>query len=131
MPLTQYDIIRTLPFGGGIREVDMKGSLLIKILNQGKDNRGGGSFLQYNESVIYDIDDKAWKIKNILINSSKIYRVALTDFLLTGREVRLDYLHPQNPDIVKLYEAQTSVSNDQSDIRLAIIRYLEKKAPLP
>jgi len=133
MPLTQYDIIRTLPFGGGIREVDMKGSLLIKILDQGKNNKGGGSFLQYNEGVAYDIESKQWKLKGISIDSSKIYRVALTDFLLTGREVNLDYLHTQNPEIVKVHEAQTSVSNDQSDIRLAIIRYLEKKnnAPIP
>ncbi|MFN2437960.1 MAG: bifunctional UDP-sugar hydrolase/5'-nucleotidase, partial [Chitinophagaceae bacterium] len=126
MPVSQYDIIRTLPFGGGIREVDMKGSLLIKTLNQGRANKGGGSFLQYSESLTYDIDSKEWKIKGVSIDSAKIYRVALTDFLLTGREVNLDYLHSKNPDIIKVYEAQTSVSNDQSDIRLAIIRYLEK-----
>lgn len=30
-PITEYDIIRTLPFGGGIREVDMKGDLLLQI----------------------------------------------------------------------------------------------------
>jgi 2',3'-cyclic-nucleotide 2'-phosphodiesterase (5'-nucleotidase family) len=38
MPVTQYDVIRSLPFGGSIMEVDMKGSLLIKILTAGKKN---------------------------------------------------------------------------------------------
>src|SRR4051812_7084432 len=32
-PITEYDIIRALPFGGGIREADMKGNLLIKTLD--------------------------------------------------------------------------------------------------
>ncbi len=64
MPLTQYDILRTLPFGGGIREVDMKGSLLIKTLDQGKNNKGGGGFLQYNENVNYDGNSNQWKLKN-------------------------------------------------------------------
>ncbi len=109
----------------------MKGSLLIKTLDQGKDNKGGGGFLQYNEDLAYDIDNKKWKLKGIPIDPLKIYRVALTDFLLTGREVNLSYLNPNNPEIVRVYEAQTSVSNDQSDIRLAIIRYLRKKAPIP
>jgi 2',3'-cyclic-nucleotide 2'-phosphodiesterase (5'-nucleotidase family) len=133
MPLTQFDFLRTLPFGGGIREVDMKGSLLIKTLDQGKDNKGGGGFLQYNEDLAYDIDNKKLKLKGIPIDPLKIYRVALTDFLLTGREVNLSYLNPDNLEIVGVYEAQTSVSNDQSDIRLAIIRYLEKKnnTPIP
>jgi len=132
MPLAQYDILRTLPFGGGIREVDMKGSLLIKTLDQGKDNKGGGGFLQYNEDVSYDPDDKQWILKSVPIDSSKIYRVALTDFLITGREVNLSYLNLNNPEIVKVYEAQTMVSHDQSDIRLAIIRYLEiRNTPVP
>jgi 2',3'-cyclic-nucleotide 2'-phosphodiesterase (5'-nucleotidase family) len=34
-PITEYDVIRSLPFGGGIREVDMKGSLLLQILHAG------------------------------------------------------------------------------------------------
>jgi 2',3'-cyclic-nucleotide 2'-phosphodiesterase (5'-nucleotidase family) len=46
-PVTQYDIIRTLPFGGGIREVDMKGSMLIKILETGMTNKNSGGFLQF------------------------------------------------------------------------------------
>jgi 2',3'-cyclic-nucleotide 2'-phosphodiesterase (5'-nucleotidase family) len=131
MPLTQFDFLRILPFGGGIREVDMKASLLIKTLDQGKNNKGGGGFLQYNENLTYDENNKQWKLKGLPIDPVKIYRVAMTDFLLTGREVKLNYLHPTNPEIVKIYEAQTSVSSDQSDIRLAIIRYLEKKNNAP
>lgn len=129
MPVTQYDIIRSLPFGGGIREVDMKGSLLIKTLEQGKQNAGIGGFLHYNEAVTYHAATPSWKINNKPIDSVKTYRVAMADFLLTGKEANLDFLNAANPNIVKIYPAQTTEASSQSDIRLAIVRYLEKTQP--
>jgi hypothetical protein len=54
--------------------------------------------------------------------------VAITDFLLTGKEANLDYLNPTNADIVKVYDAATSVNDPRSDVRLAVVRYLEKKS---
>jgi 2',3'-cyclic-nucleotide 2'-phosphodiesterase (5'-nucleotidase family) len=125
-PLTEYDILRTLPFGGGIREVDMKGSLLIKTLEQGRKNVGTGGFLLYNENLV-NTNDK-WLLNDIPLEPSKIYHVALTDFLLTGKEANLDYLNPANADIVKTYDAATSIKDPRSDIRLAVVKYLEKKA---
>lgn len=123
-PINEYDILRTLPFGGGIREVDMKGSLLIKILEQGKKNIGIGGYLLHNENLTTSNDQ--WLLNNIAIDPSKIYHVAITDFLLTGKEANLDYLNPANVDIVKVYDAATSVNDPRSDIRLAVVKYLEK-----
>ena len=125
MPVTEYDIIRTLPFGGGIREADMKGSLLIRVLEQGKKNIGSGGYLVHNENLV-NAEDK-WLLNNVPIDASKIYHVAITDFLLTGKEANLDYLNPTNADIVKVYDAATTISDPRSDIRLAVIRYLGKK----
>jgi 2',3'-cyclic-nucleotide 2'-phosphodiesterase (5'-nucleotidase family) len=124
-PITEYDIIRTLPFGGGIREVDMKGSLLIKTLEQGKKNVGTGGFLVHNENLV-NTNDK-WLLNNAEIEPSKTYHIAITDFLLTGKEANLDYLNPTNVDIVKTYNAVTSIADPRSDVRLAVIKYLEKK----
>jgi 2',3'-cyclic-nucleotide 2'-phosphodiesterase (5'-nucleotidase family) len=125
MPLTEYDVLRTLPFGGGIREVDMKGSLLIKVLEQGKKNIGSGGFLVHNESLT-NAEDK-WFLNNLPVDPKKTYHVAITDFLLTGKEANLDYLNPTNADIVKVYESVTSISDPRSDVRLAVVRYLENK----
>lgn len=125
-PVTEYDLIRSLPFGGGILEVDMKGNLLSKILTQGKNNKGTGGYLQYNESLRFDSAINAWILNNTKIDSQKIYRVALTDFLLTGGEANLAYLIPNNPDIEKVYPAETDIKNPLSDIRVAIIDYLKK-----
>jgi 5'-nucleotidase len=126
MPVTEYDIIRGLPFGGGIREADMKGSLLIKILDQGIKNSGTGGFLLSNEAVIFDTSANIWKINNAAIDPAKIYHVAMGDFLFSGKEVNLDFVNPNNPDVVKVYEADTSATSSKSDIRLAVVRYLEK-----
>lgn len=126
MPVTEYDLIRSLPFGGGIREVDMKGSLLSKILTQGLNNKGTGGYLQFNQSLHFDSTNHIWILNNNKIEPQQIYRVALTDFLLTGGEANLGYLNPKNPDIVKVYEAQTEPTNPLSDIRTAIIDYLKR-----
>jgi len=126
MPVTQYDIIRALPFGGSIMEVDMKGSLLIKTLNAGRSNIGIGGFLHFSETLSFNEMSNAWTLKNVPIDPAKIYRVALTDFLLTGGEANMDFLKKDNPDIIKVYPVVTNLSDSRSDIRLAIIRYMEK-----
>jgi 5'-nucleotidase len=123
IPVTQYDVIRSLPFGGSIMEVDMKGSLLIKILNAGKKNVGSGGFLQYSASL--SNDNNNWAIKNIPIDAGKVYKIALTDFLMTGGEANLDFLTKDNADIVKVYPVFTDLNDARSDVRRAIIRYME------
>ena len=125
-PITEYDILRTLPFGGGIREADMKGSLLIKILEQGKKNIGIGGYLLHNENLTTANDQ--WVLNNVALDPSKIYHVAITDFLLTGKEANLDYVNPTNVDIVKVYDAAGSLTDPRSDIRLAVVKYLEKQS---
>lgn len=124
MPLTEYDIIRALPFGGGIREADMKGSLLIKTLQQGKMNAGIGGYLLHNEEVSFDSTTNTWQLNDQTIDSAKVYHVAMGDFIFSGKEAKLDFLNPNNPDVVKVYEPETSPASPKSDIRLAIVRYL-------
>ncbi|MDQ2719187.1 MAG: bifunctional metallophosphatase/5'-nucleotidase [Bacteroidota bacterium] len=126
-PITQYDIIRSLPYGGGIREVDMKGILLKKIFTQGKNNKGSGGFLLYNDSLQLDNNSNSWILNGKNIDPEKVYRVALADFLLTGGESNLGFLTPSNPDIVKVYKSETSAGSALSDIRIAIINYLKTK----
>lgn len=125
-PITQYDIIRTLPFGGGIVEADIKGRMLIKTLDVGRKNTGTGGFLIYHPAE-YDMVNSSWTLNGKPIDPAKTYRVALTDFLFSGKEANLDFLNKNNPDVVKTYEAETSSKSSKSDIRLAVIRYMEKK----
>ena len=123
MPVTQYDVLRSLPFGGSIMEVDMRGSLLIKILNAGKKNIGSGGFLQ--SSATLNSDSSSWSLKNIPVDAGKIYKVAITDFLMTGGEANHDFLTKDNPDMVKVYPVFTDLNDARSDVRRAIIRFME------
>ncbi|MBX2939848.1 MAG: bifunctional metallophosphatase/5'-nucleotidase [Ferruginibacter sp.] len=125
MPLTEYDIIRTLPYGGAITEVEMKGSLLRQVLDIGVQNRGIGGFLQYSESL-KNLDGQ-WTISEVLIQDTSSYRVALTEFLLTGGEANLGFLKPNHPGITEVYPLSNSQFDPRSDIRLAIIRYISKE----
>lgn len=126
-PVSQYDIIRTLPFGGAIRETQMKGRLLLKVLDAGTSNVGSGGFLHY-WPVQLDTVTKLWTLNNQPIEGDRIYRVAISDFLISGREARLGFLQMNNPDLVKIENIDTLVRNSISDIRLAVIRYLQKQS---
>ena len=123
-PISQYDLLRTLPFGGGLVEVEMTGQLLKQVLATGMENRGIGGFLQFSEKIS-NKSDNSWTINEKEIEDSVFYRVVLTDFLLTGGEANLEFLTEKNPLITKVYPPQTSISDPRSDIRLAIIRFLK------
>jgi 2',3'-cyclic-nucleotide 2'-phosphodiesterase (5'-nucleotidase family) len=127
MPVTEYDILRTLPFGGGIREVDMNGNLLKRVLTAGMRNRNSGGFLHYTPAK-YDSASASWTLKNEVIADENIYRVAVTDYLIAGLEENLGFLNVDNPEIVKTYPADTTPGSPKSDIRLAVIRYLKKRS---
>ncbi len=123
--ITEVDIIRTLPFGGSIAEVDLSGELLEEILVVGRENKGSGGYLQLQKLAYVETDD-IWKIDGKTLNPTATYRIALTDFLLTGLEKDLDFLTPDNPGIFKVYRPKAEEESDlRQDIRKAIIDYLE------
>ena len=124
MPVTEYDIIRTLPYGGSIMEVDMQGSLLARILEAGRNNVGSGGFLQYSSDVKYNTQTAVWTLKDSPIDPQKVYHVALADFLMTGGEANMEFLTEKNPEVIKIYPAPKDPSDSRSDSRLAIIRYM-------
>lgn len=115
--ISQYDVIRILPFGGDIVTVDMKGEVLEQALNQSLKNRGTGGYLQ-TAAVSQDPDTQQWLIADIPLDSTKTYRVAVNDFLLSGKEVGLDFFSLDNPDIV-------SIAN-HGDVRFALIEQLQQ-----
>ncbi len=122
-PVTQYDILRTLPFGGAIVEADMKGSLVTKMLEAGRKNISTGGFLQYSENLSFTGDK--WSLNGQLIDPMKTYRVAMPEFLFSGKEANMDFLQANNVDVVKAF-AVAEKGDARSDIRLAVVKYLEK-----
>jgi 2',3'-cyclic-nucleotide 2'-phosphodiesterase (5'-nucleotidase family) len=123
LPVSQYDILRALPFGGAISEADMKGSLVTKMLEAGRKNIGTGGFLHYNENLVFAND--IWMLNGLAVDPAKTYHVALPEFLLSGKEANMDFVNTNNVAVVKVYPAASS-NDSKADVRLAIVRYLEK-----
>ena len=109
-PITEYDIIRILPFGGDITVVDMSGELLAQVLTTGQTNQGSGGFLQ-TANVAGEPGN--WLIQDQPLNPSEVYRVAISNFLLTGQEANLGFLSPDAPGL--------TVISTHGDIRQALI----------
>lgn len=88
-PVTEYDVIRILPFGGKVVSASIRGDLLARVLDTGINNQGTGGFLQ-TWGVRWQ--DGAWLVQGKPLDPQAIYTVALTEFLLSGGEVNLGYL---------------------------------------
>jgi 2',3'-cyclic-nucleotide 2'-phosphodiesterase (5'-nucleotidase family) len=132
--LTELDVVRMLPFGGSIFEVEMRGSLLRKTLDASLENKGKGGFLQLRN--IRQNTSNQWLVNDQPLDDAKIYRVALNDFLLTGAEYKMEFLKTamtadgksSNPEILKLSKPDPKDKADvRNDIRHALIAYLKGK----
>ncbi len=122
--ITQYDIIRVLPYGGRIFQVELKGSLLKQIIETGFSQPGSGGYLQY-----YGLEgtQAGYKVRNQLIDDNKIYKAAVSDYLMSGMEQNFGYLTKDNPGIIKITEPDPNNKMDQgNDIRFAVIKYFVK-----
>ncbi|MGH2575463.1 MAG: 5'-nucleotidase C-terminal domain-containing protein, partial [Ignavibacteria bacterium] len=125
--ITQYDIIRTLPFGGKILQVEMKGSLLLQVLETGKNNEGSGGYLQ-TANAEYDNTQNTWLVSGKTVESEKVYSIAIADYLMTGMEQNMGFLTKDNPGILQVTEPDKSdQGNLRNDVRLAVIQYLGQK----
>src|SRR5258708_18883298 len=79
--VTQYDVIRILPFGGKGVKATFTGALLARVLQIGERNRGTGGLLHY-------LGPKP-------IDPAARYPPAITDFLVTARAANLPCLPPR------------------------------------
>ncbi len=115
-PLTQYDVIRILPFGGRICEADIEGGLLRKVLEQGLANRGQGGFLQTSGLTG---DEEGWRVNGERLADGRTYRVAINDFLISGKEQGLEFLSIRTPGL-------RATCRENRDIRFVFRDHLRK-----
>lgn len=123
--LSQYDILRSMPYGGSVLSVKMKGSLLKKILDIGWTSKGRGAFLQWDR--IDRTETGNWLIQEKVLEENRDYRVAMNEFLMTGLESGLDFLKEGNKEILEVVRPAVDQTTDfRRDIRLVVIDYLKK-----
>ena len=119
-PVTQYDVIRILPFGGIVQGARVKGSLLTKTLDAGLSLRGTGGFLQYDG--VRRVDEQ-WEVGNQPIDPDRTYLVAVSDFLVAGRERGIEFFSPESPDL--------TMAGDFRDQRKVLIDELVRRYGAP
>jgi 5'-nucleotidase len=113
--ITEYDVIKIMPFGGNLNLVQMSGEWVEKALNANKQNRGKGSFLHFAKVTQ---DNGRWLINQQAIDAKKLYKVVTTDFLLEKGDNGLEFLTlKNNPSIKRLDVAPI-------DVRKALIQEL-------
>lgn len=117
-PVTEYDVIRILPFGGRVTRATVDGTLLKSILDIGVTNRGTGGFLHTRGATRVD---GQWTVQGKPLDVSARYTVAMTDFLFSGGETNLGFLTRTNPAV---HDVQ-----DLRDVRLALIAELQSQYP--
>ncbi len=119
--VSQYDLIRVMPFGGSVLTVGIKGSVLAQALTQGLANRGTGGFLQ---TANVSRDGETWMIGGEALDPNRTYRMATNDFLVSGREAGLDFFNvEENPDMELLATHR--------DVRMAAIDELQRRFGRP
>lgn len=119
--ITGIDIFRVLPFGGGVLKVKMKGALLEKSLNYGRLKAGKGAYLQRYKAD-YNQETKEWLVDGNKIKPTKIYTVALSDFLMKGYDI--PFLNRENKDVKKVFKNDSE--DLATDIRKVVIEFMKK-----
>jgi 5'-nucleotidase len=119
-PITQYDIIRILPFGGPLVRAEVSGRVLSQAVTIGRRNFGIGGFIHTFGATIEN--------ERVLVNGQPVdpdrkYVVVTTDFLLTGREANLGFFSRDNPEITG--------ERNLRDVRIPLIEELKARAGRP
>jgi 5'-nucleotidase len=113
-PLTYYDVLRILPYGGTVWAADVKGSMLQRLFDKGFSPAlyEKGAFLQADGVRRGDRPGR-WLIDGKPLDVNKFYRVAINDYLLKGRESKLAFLGERKDEvrpIGKVGELRAAVS---------------------
>lgn len=124
--LTQADIVRILPYGGKLIEMDIKGSELKKVLYAGLLSKGRGGYLQWDK-IAYKDSDKSFAINGMSLDETKSYHIITNDFLFSGKENNFEFFTEANPNVSNIQKPNNQDANDlRNDIRKAFIAYLKK-----
>ncbi|CAF4791577.1 unnamed protein product [Rotaria sp. Silwood1] len=113
--ITQYDILRTLPFENMIVVLSVPGQLLAQVLTTGISLKGEGMFIAYTRVETLD-NGKTW-----LFNGTDILKSGLYYNVVTTTYVR-DYTQLNNSNVTILYN--TNVTQTRS-----LMDYLKFKYP--
>ena len=107
-------------YGGAILKVEIKGSLLKKVLDFGVESSGTGAYLQrFNAEKVNGV----WELKNGKLQENQTYTVAFSDYLLRGLDIPM--LSSKSEGILSIYTPKKEEL--AYDIRKAVVNFLKNK----
>ncbi|RNI39879.1 bifunctional metallophosphatase/5'-nucleotidase [Hanamia caeni] len=112
-PITQYAVLRALPYEGKICIVKMKGWFLKKLNDSAAHLKNEGAFLQYSFK-----NDKP-------IADSVTNKIAIGDYLISGKQSKLNYLKEGTPGIIGTVIFPLPADSNLFDVRKAVINYMK------
>jgi 2',3'-cyclic-nucleotide 2'-phosphodiesterase (5'-nucleotidase family) len=115
--ISQYDVLRTLPEGGGVVLVHVRGSLLELILQAGLSNRGTRGYLQWDG---IESSRGSFLIAGATLKYTGSYRVMIPEVLLEGSFKNLEFLTLDHPDLI----SSETPDVPENDLRKIWIQYL-------
>jgi 2',3'-cyclic-nucleotide 2'-phosphodiesterase (5'-nucleotidase family) len=121
--ITQYDVLRTFPFGGPIVQMKLPGTVLNKLLRNGLfNNRGEGGYLQ---TLHVDPAGQTFTVRGEILDPARAYTVVLPQFVAEGKEANLDFLSAFSFQQKEEF-ATADGKKVTNDIRNIVIYFLEK-----
>lgn len=118
--VTQYDVLRTFPFGGGITWMELPGNVLEKVLETGlKTNRGEGGYFQVKN---VELRGNQWFVRGTPVSVGQTYTVVLPEFVAKGNENNLGFLK----DFKYKTQETLNIGADpvRNDVRNLVIAYM-------
>jgi 5'-nucleotidase len=118
--ISEYDVLKILPFGGAVKLVEMPGETLARALDAGLRAQGKGAFLHYANVAR---QQRQWLIGGKPLNPERSYKVAIADFLIETGDAGLEFLQMRLSPGIKLMSAPPV------DTRKALIDELRRAYP--
>lgn len=119
--VTEYDVLRTFPFGGAIVKLKLKGEDLKRLIEAGLiTNKGEGGYMQVKNVVQ---KEEAWLVAGNTIEAAKEYLVVLPEFVAGGGEANLGFLKEFKQQ--KIEDITINGQTVRNDIRDVVMRYME------
>ena len=120
--VTEYDVLRTFPYGGNFVTLEMPGNVVSKLLETGmKTNYGEGGYLQ-----LLGNSPDGKRINGQPIVPTQTYKVVMPAFMAGGNEANLeflkDYLKGEPVEMVTI--GGKTVKNDLRDLVIDYMRTL-------
>jgi hypothetical protein len=93
------------------------------MIKSNDERKGLGGYLQIGKEV--GVSNGIVTVNGKSVEKDKVYKIRTIEFLVSGKELRLEMFNEKNPDILTVSQSKDNNGN-ALDLRLAFIQMLKK-----